>query len=60
MVDVFPRIQHPKVRGGGVGWGSRAYQPSSALACVQWQDQSLEGQGFIFSAPIVHAQLPEK
>lgn len=40
MVNVFPRIRHPKVRGGqGL---ARACQPSSALACLKWKDQALE------------------
>lgn len=46
MANVFPRIQHLKVRGGqGV---ASPCQPSSALACLKWKAQALES-GFLSS-----------
>lgn len=55
-MNAFPRIQHPKVRGGKGVTGT--YQLLSTLACLKWEDQALKGQLSTFSAPILHHPPP--
>lgn len=51
-MNAFPRIQHPKVRGGKGVTGT--YQLLSTLACLKWEDQALKGQLFTFSTLVLH------